>query len=237
MTKYALIDIESFNEKATMVKGIYQYITQSAWSVTSLSASQFLGVGLPGAPPVDASNNYIYTAWINGSTYIQDFCLLNDNVSIYKSLEIKEDLIVRGNTTYTNITTFNASITNASITNASIINIDISSSNIYTLNVIQDILLGGNITSYSDIKLKNNIVKLTDCLNKIDTIHGYSYTRNDLSDVNKQYIGLIAQEVELMYPELISDKDNIKSINYQSITAILVECVKELKCEINKLKS
>jgi hypothetical protein len=58
-----------------------------------------------------------------------------------------------------------------------------------------------------------------------------------LNDLTKPYIGLIAQEVETIYPEIVENNNNIKSINYQSIIAILVECVKELKCEINKLKS
>ena len=569
-TIYALIDIAKYTEKTAMVEGVFQYIIQSAWSVTSLTASNFLGVGMTGIPPTDYNNSqFIYTAWINGSTYIENFCLLNDNVSISKSLEITNDLLVHGNTTFTDLTldnafiqsnitinndadisnnlhvnnnTYlnnlnvnntsinllnvsgiavfnnvsidncsinnasmhnvsihnaiinNASINNVSIHNASINYINISTSTIYNLDVqnistnnfsansaimtnasiqnasfnnifvtqnvsignslnasiintinvsnsntifsrnisisnnasfnnvnilgkttlyagkeqnmplnifnkvqnsdspdapptnateidiyiypatfakylvvdilycdtiksrgaditsyndigfmsinrqiiqnidgtlllgesarpiiynaytcgaithgigttidteyndkstfdlsansnsigilyngrvnigthtpntfnlnasgnisyvgivnisgrsdisgnlkvTNDILLGGNITSYSDIKLKNNITQLTNCLNNIDHIHGYSYTRNDLNDTTKQYIGLIAQEVETIYPEIVETNDTIKSINYQSIIAILVECVKELKCEINKLKS
>jgi hypothetical protein len=566
-TKYALIDIHTFTEKAALVEGIYQYIIQSAWAVTSLTSSKFLGVGFTGISPIDwNTSTFPYIAWINGSTYIENFCLLNDNVSISKSLEINDDLLVRGNTNFKNlvlenatinnnvsinnnadisnnlfvhnntelnnlivfnntsmnmlnvtgmalfnnvsmnnismnnasmnnasisnvtinrasinnismnnasvdyiniststiynldvttistidISSNNAIITNASINNASfdfifvnnvsVVNtltattidtINMSNTNIYStnisnnnnasfnnvtilgktslfvdavnnnpliiskpgtsnampdsngngggnsdififpptyiallysdiiycdtirskgstiisfenigkftlfrqtnpvidgifalgvtsvpiiynaytcgamshgigntldpttvntfdlsansanvgiiyngpvnigqntpssfnlnatgnikysgtltitgtttaegvLNVTQNLLVGGNITSYSDIKLKDNIKKLTNSLDKIDNINGYSYTRNDLDDTSKVYIGLIAQEVETMYPELVENKNDIKSINYQSIIAILVECVKELKCEINKLKS
>jgi hypothetical protein len=99
-----------------------------------------------------------------------------------------------------------------------------------------NILLGGNITSYSDIRIKDNIHKLTSCLSKIDYISGYSFTRKDLPDKDKIYIGLIAQEVEEYFPDLVSETKNIKSINYQSMVAVLLECVKELKREINELK-
>jgi hypothetical protein len=99
-----------------------------------------------------------------------------------------------------------------------------------------NILLGGNITSYSDIRIKDNICNLTSCLSKIDHISGYSFTRKDLPDKDKIYIGLIAQEVEEYFPDLVSETKDIKSINYQSMVAVLLECVKELKKEINELK-
>ena len=99
-----------------------------------------------------------------------------------------------------------------------------------------NLLLGGNITSYSDIRIKDNICKLTSCLSKIDHISGYSFTRKDLVDKDKIYIGLIAQEVEEYFPDLVTETKDIKSINYQSMVAILLECIKELKREINELK-
>jgi len=99
-----------------------------------------------------------------------------------------------------------------------------------------NLIIGGNITSTSDKRLKENIIPLSDCLSKINKINGYSFTRNDLQDTNKKYLGLIAQEVEEVFPELVTEKDNIKSINYQSFTAILLECIKELNDTIkNKI--
>jgi hypothetical protein len=104
------------------------------------------------------------------------------------------------------------------------------------VNLDNNLIIGGNITSTSDKRLKENLIPLSDCLNKINKINGYSYTRNDLQDTNKKYLGLIAQEVEEIFPELVTEKDNIKSINYQSFTAILLECIKELNNTIkNKI--
>ena len=99
-----------------------------------------------------------------------------------------------------------------------------------------NLLLGGNITSYSDIRIKDNIHRLSSCLTKIDYITGYSFTRKDLPDKDKVYIGLIAQEVEEYFPDLVTETKDIKSINYQSMSAVLLECIKELKGEINELK-
>jgi hypothetical protein len=99
-----------------------------------------------------------------------------------------------------------------------------------------NLLLGGNITSYSDIRIKDNICNLSSCLSKIQNISGYSFTRKDLPDKEKIYIGLLAQEVEEYFPHLVTETNDIKSINYQSMVAVLLECVKELKGEINELK-
>jgi hypothetical protein len=104
------------------------------------------------------------------------------------------------------------------------------------IELTTDITIGGNIYSKSDIKIKNNITKLNNCLEKIDNIHGYNYTRIDLSDTEKLHIGLIAQEVESIYPEIISEINNVKTINYNSINAILLECIKELKVELIEMK-
>ena len=103
------------------------------------------------------------------------------------------------------------------------------------LDVVGDIHLTGTLTSDSDCKIKDNITQLIDTLENIDKLGGYTYTRLDLND-NKTHIGVIAQEVENIYPELVVEnpQTNIKSVNYCGLSAILIECVKELKYK-NKL--
>jgi hypothetical protein len=94
-------------------------------------------------------------------------------------------------------------------------------------NIKGDLIITGDITSYSDINIKRNIKSLSNCLDSISKLGGYRYNRIDLDD--KINIGLIAQEVEVIYPELISETNNIKGINYQSFIAIIIEGIKELK--------
>jgi hypothetical protein len=103
------------------------------------------------------------------------------------------------------------------------------------MNVTNNLLIGGSITHFSDYKLKTNITKLESSLNKIQNINGYTYNRIDLND-NKTYLGLIAQEVEKEYPDIIEYTDDIRSINYQSFTAILIESIKELNIKVMELE-
>jgi hypothetical protein len=93
----------------------------------------------------------------------------------------------------------------------------------------------GNIYSYSDKTIKDNIIKLENCLNKLNNITGYSFTRKDLENGSTVHIGLLAQEVEEMFPEIVNNTNTIKSINYNSMIAVIIESIKELKKEINQL--
>ena len=83
-----------------------------------------------------------------------------------------------------------------------------------------------------------NIVRIEDAIQDIDTLKGYRYTRNDLNDKEKIHIGVIAQEIEEKYPELISENSStgIKSVNYNGLSAILIECVKSLKQDNEAMK-
>jgi predicted acyltransferase (DUF342 family) len=95
----------------------------------------------------------------------------------------------------------------------------------------------GNIYSYSDKTIKDNITKLENCLNKLNNITGYSFTRKDLENISAVHIGLLAQEVEEMFPEIVNNTTNIKSINYNSMIAVIIESIKELNKKINQLKT
>jgi ABC-type phosphate/phosphonate transport system ATPase subunit len=61
------------------------------------------------------------------------------------------------------------------------------------------------------------------------------YTRND-TDPQRKEIGLIAQEVELIVPELVLENNNGKSLSYGNITALLIEAIKEQQVQIEELK-
>jgi len=96
--------------------------------------------------------------------------------------------------------------------------------------------LQNDLTSYSDRRIKKNIHRLESSLDKIQDIHGYSYQRIDFGD-NRQCIGLIAQEVECPFPELVNEQGDIKTVNYQAFTSVLLECIHELKERITFLET
>jgi hypothetical protein len=102
-------------------------------------------------------------------------------------------------------------------------------------NITNDLTIGGNITHFSDYRLKTNLIKLENSLNKINNINGYTYNRIDYN-TSKRYTGLIAQEVEKEYPDIVEYTNDIRSINYQSFTAILIESIKELNNKVSELE-
>lgn len=108
----------------------------------------------------------------------------------------------------------------------------------YKLHINGDIYATGDITAFSDIRLKTNLERLENCLDLIDKCNGYRFERTDSTRVNsKKYIGLIAQEVELVAPELIyENQEGFKGISYQNMAALFVEAFKEIRKEIQTLK-
>jgi hypothetical protein len=92
--------------------------------------------------------------------------------------------------------------------------------------------VSGTVTPGSDRRLKNNIKKLDNSLENILKLDGVSFNWKDSGDKS---MGLIAQDVEKIYPELIKENPNgIKGLNYEALTAPLIESVKELNGKINE---
>ena len=87
----------------------------------------------------------------------------------------------------------------------------------------------------SDIKLKKNIKPIKDSLNKILSLEGKNYEWKDKTKPGKQY-GLIAQDVEKVIPELVT-QGKTKHLDYTSIIPILIEAIKDQQEQINKLKN
>jgi hypothetical protein len=85
----------------------------------------------------------------------------------------------------------------------------------------------GTMTSSSDARFKNDIQQLTNSLDKIANLRGVSFERQG---VLGRCIGVIAQEVETILPEVVStDNSGTKSVAYGNIVALLIEGIKELK--------
>ncbi|AZZ36447.1 hypothetical protein CIK05_06480 [Bdellovibrio sp. qaytius] len=104
----------------------------------------------------------------------------------------------------------------------------------YTLDV-NGTLRGYGVTDSSDIRLKKDIHSLDASLEKILGIRGVSYYWIDKEKSEKKQIGFIAQELELIYPELVeTDNFGIKSVNYSHLVSPLVEAVKSLYAKLNE---
>jgi len=83
--------------------------------------------------------------------------------------------------------------------------------------------------TFSDLRLKKNITPINNPLTLLEEINGVYFNWKEGSDESRQ-VGVIAQEVEKVLPEVVStDDDGYKSVDYGKISALLVEAVKELK--------
>jgi len=91
----------------------------------------------------------------------------------------------------------------------------------------------------SDKRLKDNIKPIKGALDKVSKLGGYEFDWNSKQDVYEGHdIGVIAQEVEAVFPELVQTRDSgYKAVKYEKLVAVLIEAVKELKAEVESLKS
>ena len=108
------------------------------------------------------------------------------------------------------------------------------------LDVTGTIRASGDVVAFysSDYRLKENVTTIENAMDKVAQIRGVEFDWNDKQDSWEGHdIGVIAQEVEKVAPEIVIERDDgYKAVNYQKLTALLIEAVKELKEEIKELK-
>ena len=104
----------------------------------------------------------------------------------------------------------------------------------YELDVAGTIRATGDVIAYSDVRVKENIKTIDNSLEKVSKLRGVEF--NKIGD-NKKSIGVIAQEIEKVIPEVVKEDDKgMKSVAYGNISGLLIEAIKELKAEIEELK-
>jgi hypothetical protein len=97
--------------------------------------------------------------------------------------------------------------------------------------------MSSSITANSDKRIKNNITKINNALDKISDISGVYYNRIDI-ETDKRRIGFIAQDIQKVLPEVVHYDHQVDrySVAYGEITALLLEGIKELKAENDELR-
>jgi len=113
--------------------------------------------------------------------------------------------------------------------------------NIATLTGTGTFSTTGDIIAFasSDKNLKDNITPISNPIEKIQKIGGYEFDWNDKQDTYEGHdVGVIAQEIEEVLPELVQTRDNgYKAVKYEKIVALLIEAIKEQQKQIEELKS
>jgi hypothetical protein len=151
------------------------------------------------------------------------------------------NIITAANVTITNnvnstniIATNNVSSGNISATNE-ITTTNLTTTNLTTTNLTATLVTASDVNTTSDLALKDNVEQIINPLDVINKITGFSF--NWKSDGIKSY-GVSAQEVEEILPEIVRTRsDGYKGVNYLNLIAFLIEAVKDLQKEIEKLKN
>jgi hypothetical protein len=144
-----------------------------------------------------------------------------------------QEVTTAGNTTSTSISITNNTASTSKTTGALLVSGGIGTSG--------DIFAGGDIVAYasSDIRLKDNVELISNPLQKINQIGGYSFVWNEeKQDIYKGTdYGVIAQEIEQILPELVDTRENgYKAVKYDKLVSLLIEGIKDLSKQVDELK-
>jgi len=152
----------------------------------------------------------------DGSTNVGHISLDSDNLTI-KSLVSDKDMIFQGNDGGSGITA---------------LTLDMSAAGAATFN--------NDVTAFSDNRFKEDIETIPDGLSKVCKLRGVTYNRIDIENYGDRHMGVIAQEVEKIIPEVVKtdkSKEKIKSVAYGNMVGLLIEAIKDLKNEVDELKN
>ena len=98
------------------------------------------------------------------------------------------------------------------------------------IDVSGAIVADGDITAFSDERLKSDVKTIDNALDKVMNMRGVSYTKQA-----EKGVGVIAQEIEKVLPEVVTDGE-YKSVAYGNIVGVLIEAIKEQQNQIDELK-
>jgi hypothetical protein len=111
------------------------------------------------------------------------------------------------------------------------------------ISITGTLTASGDIVAYgspSDTRLKTIKYRVNNAVEKVSKLNGYYFDWNEVSELAKikEDIGVIAQEVAEVFPELArTNDDGFMSVRYQGLTAVLIEAIKELSVENQELKA
>lgn len=110
------------------------------------------------------------------------------------------------------------------------------------LEVVGQIVASDDISAFSDVRLKRDLRTIDTALQSVLQLTGYTFKKVRSSalpaDPERESMGLVAQEVERVAPQLVTQHDNgYKSIAYANMAALFVESIKELSSKISSIES
>lgn len=125
-------------------------------------------------------------------------------------------------------TTLNSTVVTSSLTTVG---------TLVSLNVTGAIVAGGDVTAFSDARVKTNVLTISNALDKVKKIRGVTFERADTPNDTSRHTGVIAQEIEPILPEVVNTdpKSGMKSVAYGNISGLLIEALKEMSDKVDAL--
>jgi len=97
-----------------------------------------------------------------------------------------------------------------------------------------NVTASGNVTAYSDARLKKNVSTIDNALALVEKMRGVRYER--IEDGSRQ-VGVIAQEMQEVVPEVVHEGEEHLSVAYGNLVGVLIEAVKELSARVKELEA
>ena len=221
--------------------------TGASINVSKLSASTISGITLGSNLATLTFGTYLTGTSYNGSTAVtiatnastsgNSNIVARDGSGDFTAGTITATLFVGTATNSTNTTITNNTSTNAdyypTFVSGTSGNLEQTvSSTKLTFNPSTGTLTCIDLNTTSDLNLKENIKTVENSLNTLTQLRGVSF---DWKETGKSSYGVIAQELEEILPDLVTNGE-VKTVNYNGIIGVLIEAIKELKTEVEELK-
>ena len=183
------------------------------YSLASGSRSTAMGANTTASGEYSTAMGFITTAGGNYSTAMGVSTTASDKVSL-----VIGQYNLLGSTVTNSATEFSTENTAFVIGNGTA---NDSRSDALTVLFDGTTTIAGDLSINSDARLKANIISLGSTLAKVLQIDGKSYTMKK-DENKKQKIGVLAQDIEKVFPELVSESNGVKSVNYQGLVPVLI---------------
>jgi hypothetical protein len=249
-----MMEIGSYNTTCGNFGNIYKYALGFSNSISG-SGGSFLIQACPVSTTSYANENPSITLiTLNTSNMLLSVPLSVNGAGRFKnSLSLYNDSTLAFNVANSGIISFETDVWHSDLRGANRIQFrnnshtDFNSGGNYyfnTNNIIRltidytgNVVANGDVTAFSDVRVKKNIVTIDSPLEKINAMRGVYYTRIDTP--GPRHIGVIAQEIETVLPEVVltSGPNGNKSVAYANIVALLIEGIKEQGKQISTLQA
>lgn len=212
---------------------------------------------------IDAPNNYLNKeigGIVKGDLTVRNINLSNNIIAIKKNIgEVASVRFGNGYITHSSqgsgIDSFKVSASNSPNDNAGGVDFGYTQDNTFNrtsfisssgvgsfkmittgsdINVGRNIKLSGDLFLTSDRRIKREIKKVDNALERISKLNGYTFYKEGFKN---KTAGIIAQEVRDVFPELVNEKNSILEVNYNGLHSLIIEAIKEISSKIDNLEN